>query len=37
MKYFLFKLIWNWKHRNWEETRQKRKAFERDWANRKWW
>lgn len=31
IKYKLYRLWWMWKHRKWMPTRQKRKAFERDW------
>ena len=31
IKYRLFRWWWMWKHRNWMDTRQKRKAFEKAW------
>lgn len=31
IKYRLFRWWWMWKHRNWMNTRQKRKAFEKAW------
>ena len=30
LKYHLFRAMWLWKIRKWENTRQKRKALERD-------
>jgi len=31
IKYYFFRLKWLWKNRNWEPTRQKFKAMEKDW------
>ena len=31
IKYFLFCIIWLWKNRKWENTRQKFKAMEKDY------
>lgn len=30
MREFLFYLRWHWKHRHWQPTRQKEKAYRRD-------
>lgn len=31
VKWYLFRIKWLWKNRNWENTRQKFKAMEREW------
>lgn len=31
LKYYVFCIRWLWKNRTWENTRQKWKAFEKDW------
>lgn len=30
LKKALFTIRWNWKNKNWNNTRQKRKSFEKD-------
>ena len=30
-RYKIFRLWWMWKNRNWTDTRQKRKALEKEW------
>lgn len=34
LRYRLFRLWWMWKHRNWKDTRQKRKALEKEWLKK---
>lgn len=31
LPYLLYKMVWLYKHRHWENTRQKRKAFVKDY------
>ena len=31
IRFYLFCIRWLWRHRSWEETRQKYRALGRDW------
>lgn len=35
LKYYWFVMRWLWKHRNWQDTRQKYKAMNREWESRR--
>lgn len=35
LNYYLFCIHWLWKHRRWENTRQKFKAMEKAWVKHK--
>ena len=35
IKYYLFCIRWLWRNREWEGTRQKVKAMEKEWRNYK--
>ena len=32
IKYYLFVIRWMWANRDWDETRQKYKAMDKDWS-----
>ena len=34
MRLMLFSIVWLWKNRKWDNTRQKFKALQRDWGRR---
>lgn len=35
LKYYIFCIKWLWKHREWQNTRQKFKAMEKAWEQRR--
>jgi len=35
IKYYFFVIRWMWAHRDWSDTRQKYKAMNREWKERR--